>query len=138
MKFKNNEGFTLVEAMIAVLILTVMMLASTIALVDIKDKGVENVIRQEAVKLGQELVNDARNQQYSALPVGTINQNITRHASGFDVNFAVQRTINDVVLNTAKSVVYTISWTSTAKAGWSATDGVSGKTYMARTLVGRR
>lgn len=130
MQCDKMQGFTLVEAMIAIFILTVMMLTTTVALVDIQDRGVENVIRQEAVKLGQELINDARNEEFSALPAGSSNQQITRQVAGFDVSYGVQRDIAEVVLNTAKSVNYVITWTSTAKS--------NAKSYTARTLVGRR
>lgn len=130
MRYNADGGFTLVEAMIAVFLLTVMMLASTRALVYIKDNSVEGVIRQEVVKLGQELVNDIRNQGYDALTAGTITMISTRHTSGFDVDFSVQRVIANVAPSTARSVVFTISWTSASNSNT--------KTYVTRTLVGRR
>lgn len=127
----NAKGFTLIEAMLAVLLLTIMMLASVVALMSLKDRSIENVIRQEAVKLGQELVNDVRNQPYSILPVGTTDTTTPRHGGGFDINFAVNRVVTDVIPSTSKSVVYTITWTSASITN-------PDKTYVTRTLVGNR
>ncbi len=137
MLYKEAKGFTLIEAMIAVLILTVMMLWSARALVGIKNSGVEDVIRQEAVKLGQELVNDVRNEDYTAIPNGNLTQVITRQVSGFDINFTVNRVVAVELVNTAKSVVFTITWQSVGQQGVSATEGTTGRTYIARTMVGR-
>lgn len=130
MQFKDSPGFTLIEAMIAILLLTVMMLASIMGLVDIKNRGVENTIRQEAVKLGQELVNDIRNEDYAAIGNGQVIQNVTRQVGGFDMVYVVQEDIADVVAGTAKSVIYTISWTSSFNS--------NAKTYTTRTLVADR
>lgn len=128
----NAKGFTLIEAMIAILLLTVMMLASVVALVSIKDRNVENVIRQEAVKLGQELVNDTRNQPYSIIPNGTTDSTVTRHGGGFDITFAVNQVVADLLpIGNAKSVIFTITWTSASMTN-------ANKTYVTRTLVGNR
>ncbi len=113
----NERGFTLLEAMIAVLILTVMMMWSLQGLVTVTRTVSNNKIRMEAVKLGQELLVDARAQSYVALPVnpstGPATSTVARQIASYDINFTVIRDVIPVPGSTGsycKWVKYTIGW----------------------------
>ena len=130
----NEKGFTLIEAMIALIILAALMLGSTTAIVAMKNRGVENLIKKEAVKLGTDLVNNVRNELYSSIATGPVfvhpDSPIVRNVGGFDVAFNVTQLNAVVQANTAKSAIFTITWTSASSSNT--------KEYVARTLVGRK
>lgn len=121
---RNDKGFSLLEAMLAVFILTIMMLWSLQGLVTVNQSVSQNKIRQEAVSLGQELLVDARSMDtYVTLPVGDTTVDMSRQVASYDVVFSVNRVVDAFIPGVSKSVVYTISW-----------DG-GNHTYIARTVV---
>lgn len=122
---RSNKGFTLIEAMIAVAILVITTLWSLQGLISVKQNVSANVIREEAVKLGQELLTDARVTPYAAPALNSVDEtfNVTRQIASYDISFTVRRLIVVVLAGTTKSVEYTIGW-----------DG-GRHSYIARTLV---
>ena len=111
----NKEGFTLVEAMIAVFLLTVMMLWSMQGLIAVKQNVSNNKIRKEAISLGQELLVDARSTDtYVTLPVGDTTVDMPRQIANYDIVFSVNRVVQAIIPGVSKSVVYTISWNNGA------------------------
>lgn len=122
----GRQGFALLEALIAMAILSVMLLGSLTALVNLQHTVNRNTMRDEAVKLGQERVSSARSIPYASLINGTTTLTYTRQITNVSAPFTVQETIADVVIGLSRSVTYAISW-SYKGANYS---------YTAATIVG--
>jgi len=109
--------------MIAVAILVISSLWTLQGLISVKQNVSANVIREEAVKLGQELLTDARVTPYGSLSLVNDTQVVTRQVANYDISFTVKRLIEVVLAGTTKSATYTIEW-----------DG-GRHSYVARTVV---
>lgn len=96
--------------MISILLLVVMLLGALGGLMASYQATASNALRDEGVKLGQELVTLARNSRYVDLGNGTATFTYNRQVTNTAISFTVQRTISEVVLDTAKSVTYDVSW----------------------------
>jgi len=105
---QNNAGFTLVEVMIALLVLLFVTLAMMqTALVSI-DSNMKNVLRDEAVRIAEQTMNDARSQGYDNLPSGL--QTVNRKFRALDVTYTITRTVTQ--LGTAdKQFDVEVDWT---------------------------
>ena len=121
---KFNDGFSLLEAMIAVFILTVGMLLSMQGLMTINSSNSDNQIREEAVRLGRELLVDARSEAYSALSADVVSP-ISRQIGSYKIDFTVTETVEVVVMGVSKSVEFLIEWDRKGQT----------HSYMARTIV---
>jgi type IV pilus assembly protein PilV len=62
---QNNRGFTLVEVMISMLVLLVGMLGSLVGVMAAADYNLGNALRDEAVKIAQEQLENARTGQFA-------------------------------------------------------------------------
>lgn len=122
----NAGGFALLEALIAMAILSIMLLGALTALTNLQHTVNKNTMRDEAVKLGQELVSSARSIPYAGLTNGTTTSTYSRQVNNVAVTFTVQQTIADVVIGLSRSITYAVSW-SYKGAGYS---------YMAAAIVG--
>jgi prepilin-type N-terminal cleavage/methylation domain-containing protein len=105
----NKKGLTLVEVMIALVVLLIVSLAlMQTALVSI-DANMANILRDEAVSIAEMRMNEARNTPFNSL-VGTLNTTVLRNfrnVANFQYN--VTRTVTD--LNTDnKQVNITVTW----------------------------
>lgn len=106
---KDQAGFSLVEAMIAIFLLTIMMLGALRGMTTIYDIGRLNAIRDEGSKLSQEMLTDASNQLYTALVTQAPVQ-VARQVKNVDVNFTVTQTVIVQVASVAKSVNILVAW----------------------------
>ena len=129
------KGFSLVEVMIALVVVLLVSLAMMqTALVSI-DSNMINVLRDEAVSLAEERMSRDRNlalstddfdfnlvQDPAAVPVDRYVRNVT-------VQYSAQRTVNNYPLAnpTTKEVIETVTWT------WKGQN----YTYSGRTLLKR-
>lgn len=108
--FRNNKGFTLLEALIAIVLLSIMMLGALTGLIASYKSTSLNALRDEGVKLAQELVNDERNTPYTSHVLGTTTQTYQRQVSNAAVTYTVQKTVSDVSLGLIRSVQLVVSW----------------------------
>lgn len=107
---RNNRGFTLVEVMLALLILLFITLAMMqFALVSI-DSNMKNVLRDEAVRIAEASMNDARSTGYDGLSAGTTTATVSRNFRDI-ANFAYTTTSTVTQLSNAKEVDINVSWT---------------------------
>lgn len=97
--------------MISILLLAVMMLGALSGLIASYQATAGNALRDEGVKLGQELVTLARNTPYGSLANGTTSATYNRQVTNATVTYTAQKTIADVVIGLVKSVQYDVSWT---------------------------
>jgi Tfp pilus assembly protein PilV len=96
--------------MVSILLLAVMMLGALSGLIASYQATASNALRDEGVKLGQELVTLARNTPYTGLANGTTTATYNRQVTNATVTYTTQRTISDVIIGLVKSVKYDVSW----------------------------
>lgn len=112
---RNKQGFTLLETIIAVTILTVMMFGSLKALMEMYEIASNNILRDQAVRLADEILTDYRNIPYddSLLDIGVDAQypkNYQRQVNNANVVYTATVTVATAVTNVAKSVQVQITW----------------------------
>lgn len=123
----NNKGFTLLEALIAILLLAILTLWNMQAMLTAYGFTSRNQIRDEAVLVVGEELTDYRNKPFSTLAAGTIGPtNIQRQIRNYDQSFTVNTDIVNQEAGIAYSVKVTASWVHKGNA----------YTYSATTIVG--
>ncbi len=101
----NRRGFTLVEFLVAIVILMVGMLGMLQAINIAMEKNLENVFRTEAVTLAEERMMEARTQLTSFIPVTMVQ----RRARGVLKNYSVWQNVNSVA-GKSNEVVIVVKW----------------------------
>lgn len=110
---KNNisEGFTLLESIFAVFLLTIVMLWTMQCMVGAYNITLRNQLRDEAVNIGEEQLTIVRNTPFSTLfnnPT-TTDLCVTRQIRNFNYRFEVKNTISKV-LDIAVAAECVITW----------------------------
>ena len=106
----NNRGFTLVEVMISMLVLLIGMLGSLVGVMAAADHNLANALRDEAVKIAQEQLENARTAQYALV----VNGNIPVQRQVRKTLYPFQVTTNVTSggpSNSLKLVTVTVQWT---------------------------
>lgn len=108
---QNNKGLTLVEVLIAMLVLLFASIAMMqTALVSI-DANMINVLRDEAIRIAEEQMNKTRNTNFDALVAGTTTVPVTRDLRKITAfSYTVTRTIADLNPDN-KRIDITVTWT---------------------------
>lgn len=107
--FRNNEGFTLVEVLVAMVILLLGLMASLYGVMTALDYNLSNNLRNEARIIAQEQMENTRNTAYANIPVGDTVSQIQKHLRKAVRTFQVT---TSVVLGTnLKQVRVTVQWT---------------------------
>jgi type IV pilus assembly protein PilV len=106
----NNRGFTLVEVMISMLVLLIGMLGSLVGVMAAADHNLANALRDEAVKIAQEQLENARTGQYALVVNGNIpvQKQVRRTLYTFQVTTNVT---SGGPSNSLKQVTVTVQWT---------------------------
>lgn len=113
--WQNKKGLTLVEVMMALLILLFVSLAlMQTALLSI-DANVRNLLRDEAVNIAEARLREFRNRAWDHADIqdtgGTVaDGSVTREFKNFQIAFTRQRNIGDLNIDN-KQVNVIISWT---------------------------
>ncbi len=107
----NKRGLTLVEVMIALVVLLLVFLAlMQTALVSI-DSNMINALRDEAVNIAEEKMNDERNKTFDNItssPAAGVSRSI-RNIPSATLNYKAARTVT--LLNAdSKQVTITVTW----------------------------
>ncbi|MEI6305410.1 MAG: prepilin-type N-terminal cleavage/methylation domain-containing protein [Deltaproteobacteria bacterium] len=105
----NNSGFTLIEFMVAILILMVGLLGMLQGINLAMDKNLENTIRNEGALLADEMMMAKRNKTFAALSTTTTNNVVNRYNRGVYKNYSVQQVVNMTTSNT-KEIIINVSW----------------------------
>ncbi|MBU4408449.1 MAG: prepilin-type N-terminal cleavage/methylation domain-containing protein [Proteobacteria bacterium] len=113
---KTEEGFTLIEALVAMLILSVILLGALQGLMVSYRTSSTNTLRNEAVSIAEETGNALRNTPYTDLVNGTTVNVVTRQIANASAPFTVTQVVADSVASVAKSIQITISWTHQGQA----------------------
>ena len=107
----NKKGMTLIEVMIALVILLIVMLALMQTVTLGIASNVNKLLRDEATKIAEQRIAELRNSPFASLTptVGTDEPAITREFRNFDVNFTPRRVITDLG-GDDKRLDITITW----------------------------
>jgi type IV pilus assembly protein PilV len=111
----NNRGFTLIEFLIAILILMVGLLGMLQGINLAMNKSMENVFRNEATMVADDLMMAKRTKQFESISTTIANPAWTslpsgkRFTRGVYKNYSVQQIINSKT-NQTKEVVINVSW----------------------------
>jgi len=106
----NKKGMTLVEVLIALVVLLLVFLAlMQTALMGI-DSNMINILRDEAVGIAEMSMSEARNVPFDSLAPVTITGTVTRSFRNMARNFTVTRTVTDFRGGEDKQVNVTVTW----------------------------
>ena len=107
----NKKGLTLVEVMIALVVLLLVFLAlMQTALVSI-DSNMINALRDEAVNIAEEKMNEERNKTFDNIqssPAVNVSRNI-RNIPSATLNYKATRTVTQLNAD-SKQVTITVTW----------------------------
>ncbi len=111
MNKRNNKGFTLLEAMIAILLLSLIMLMALQGLMSAYIYVDRSSLRDEAVRISDTMLTTARNTAYTNLnTLDTTGSpvDVTRQIRSYDVTYSVTTTVTTV--SPLRSVKITVTW----------------------------
>ena len=117
---KTSDGFTLIEALVSVLLLAIVMLALLEAVTLYTRQNMNNILRDEAVRITQDTLYDLRTQDYSVVTsAGVISGNdcttaakvVTKNLRTGTFNFNVCWASVEDSLKAHKTVTAVTSWT---------------------------
>lgn len=114
----NRRGFTLIEVLVAFVIITVSFLALAKITQMAMYTNTRNIIRDEGVKLAQDVINRLKAVPVSSLPTGTwttttLNNilgydNVTKSMRNFNVNYTISVTVTPV--SDVRIIDVTVRW----------------------------
>lgn len=113
---KTEKGFSLIEALVAMLILSIILLGALQGLLVSYRTSSLTALRNEGVGIAEETANTLRNTPYINLVDGTTTSTVTRQLANAAVPFTVTQVVSDTVANVAKSVQITVSWNHQGRA----------------------
>lgn len=104
----NNSAFTLVEFLVAIVILMVGMLGMLQAVNVAMDKNLENIYRTEAIMLADDKMMEIRNKAYSSVRSETTVL-VPRNTRGIQKSYSVGVTVSQPTTQT-KQVDVSVTW----------------------------
>jgi len=108
----NNAGFTLIEFLVAIVILMVGLLGMLQAINVAMDKNLDNIYRTEAVLLADDRMMLERTSTFTSLSTTVANPPATvvaRPIRGVMKNYSVQQIVSQPT-TLSKQIVFNISW----------------------------
>lgn len=103
----NSRGFTLVEVLVALVILSIAMLAVLDAMAVAMQHNLQNYCRDEAVRIGEQEMNMVRNLDFGAL--ANDDHEVKRTYKKFERTFRVIRTVSELSGN-SRTVQLQVYW----------------------------
>ena len=107
---KDKNGFTLLEALIAIALLVLMMLALWRSAAMIMNRNVENSLADEAVKIANEEIENLRNMPFSSLSHVPTSKTEIRKVRNFNQTFTVNEALNATSTSVYVTTI-TVNWT---------------------------
>lgn len=105
----SNDGFTLVEVMVAILILTVGLLGLLQVSIVASEQNLRNAMRTEAVQISEERLLSRRLLPFDNITGGLKSEQVASRLRGFTMNYTVER--NHTTLSTdSKQLIVTVRW----------------------------
>lgn len=108
----NNKGFTLIEVLVASIILTVSMLGTLQAITFSMQHNLNNYSRDESVRIAEERMNELRDTSFTALASGS--SVVTRKYKNVTRTFNVNWTVTSLSTNSF-AIQVVVNWTILGK-----------------------
>lgn len=105
----NQHGFTLIEFLVAIVILMVGMLGMLQAVNVAMDKNMENVFRAEAVMLADSRMMGIRSRSFDSISTAASRVLVTRDIRGIMKNYSVVRTVSQPT-SKSKQILINVKW----------------------------
>jgi type IV pilus assembly protein PilV len=111
----NKKGVTLIEMMIALVILLVVSLALMQTAIIGMNVNLQNILRDEAVNIAEMRMNQLRSLPFDSISPGA--ETVTRNFRGFTETYNSLRTIATITANSQqiKQISILVSWTYRGK-----------------------
>ncbi len=104
----DKRGFTLTEVLVAITILTIAMLGALEGLLLYTQYNINNLCRDESVRIAEQKMNELRNISYTSLTSGSAT--IKRRIKNFERDFNVEWSVSAISPNSS-SVEVNVKWT---------------------------
>ncbi len=108
----NNKGFTLIEVLVASIILTISTLGTLQAITFSMQHNLSNYSRDESVRIAEQRMNELRDTSFAALATG--NSVVTRRYKNVTRTFNVNWTVTSLSTNSVALQVV-VNWTILGK-----------------------
>ena len=108
---RNNRGMSLIELLIAMLILMIASMAIMQTALLAYQNNAKNLIRDEAVRIADEQVNDKLNLPFDSVLSGTTTTTMTRDVRNFQAAYTATTTVTTIGSSDTKQVDVLIAWT---------------------------
>ena len=105
----NKDGFTLIEFMVATMILMVGMLGMLQAINIAMNKNLESVFRNEATALADERLMLKKAKSFASISTTTTNMSLPRNIGGIYKNYSVQEIVN-AKSTLSKEIEVNVAW----------------------------
>ena len=103
---QSERGFTLIEALIAITLMLLMMLALYQSAAIIMARNIENTMQDTCIKVANEKIEDLRKTSFSSLTSGTFTDTVNRQVRNFIRTFR-----RETILVQRSSTLYTVTVT---------------------------
>lgn len=104
----NNHGFTLVEALVAVLILSIMLLGLLPAFLKAYNLSNETALREAAMDIAHERLEELRSMDIDNISSGSMS--MTQRINKNNVTYTVNSTVTSLLGGDLKKVVLRVYW----------------------------
>jgi type IV pilus assembly protein PilV len=118
----NNRGFTLIEVVVAILIMMVGLLGLLASINLAMDVNLRDYMRDEAVRVGEKAMNTTKNSGYASIATGTTTQTISEHVRGIAKNYSVTTTVTQ--LPNSRQISIVVAWTYKGQTYFHGVDSV--------------
>ena len=106
---RDEQGFTLIEVLVAMLVMLIGLLGSLIGVIAAVEYNLGNVLRNEAVRIVQQDLEDVRNASFASV-VTTGPTAVQRQVRKGQQTFQLTRTVQTPTAN-LKVIIDTATWT---------------------------
>jgi type IV pilus assembly protein PilV len=109
----KNTGFTLIEFMVAIVILMVGMLGMLQGINIAMSKNVESLLRNEAVSVADEIMTRNKVRTFASISTTVANpnwQSVPRTTRGVFKNYSVQKIVTLVTQKNSKEILINVAW----------------------------
>lgn len=93
---KRSQGYSLIEVLIALLLMVLVLLALMESVVLYTQTNMRNMLRDEGVRVTQDVLYEMRNRGFASVPLGTTTQTQTRRLRSGVWTFNVSVTVNQI------------------------------------------